>query len=259
MVTQNSCIGAVILAGGNVPPTLTAFCSHRALLRVNDRLMLEYLLTTLHAVPEILDTVVVAPVDAQDELSILPGNVIATGETLVENMQRGAAALRGEQLTHLLFVTGDIPLVTAEGMSDFIHASLASGGALTYPIIPQEACEARFPGAKRTYVKIKEGTFTGGNAIFTEASLLDDKQALIQDLYMARKNPLKLAGILGWATVARMLTGSLTISYLESVATRILQAPIRAIITRHAEIGFDVDKASDLAAVEQALALGENV
>lgn len=247
-------IGAVVLASGAVPQTLASHCSHRALLRLNGRYLLEYLLETLRDTTSIVGTALVIPTETHDQLSYLPGISVTSGETFVENMMRGVRALAEYSPSHILFITGDIPLVTPSGLNDFIHESIASGAALTYPIIPREDCEAHFPGAKRTYVRIKEGTFTGGNVILTKANLLDDKEALIQGLFAARKQPIKLAGILGWNTVIRMLTGTLTLPYLESVGTHLLDAPIRAIITHHAAIGFDVDKAVDLAAVERALA-----
>jgi molybdopterin-guanine dinucleotide biosynthesis protein A len=246
-------IGAVVLAGGRVPPTLAHLCDHRALLQLNGRYVLEYLLNTLSAAPSIVATAIVAPQETLPKLADLPGRKIATGETIVDNMRRGANALLEEGATHIIFITGDIPLITVEGLEAYIADSLRSGASLTYPIIPKSASEARFPGAKRTYVKLKEDTFTGGNAIFTVANLLDDKHQLILSLFNARKDPLKLARILGLSTVFRLLTGTLSLPYLEQVATRILQASARAIISRHAEIGFDVDKLDDLAAVERAI------
>jgi len=247
-------IGAVVLAGGRVPATLAHLCDHRALLQLNGRFLLEYLLNTLDATPSVAATVVVAPADALPPLSHLAGYRAAAGDSIVENMRHGANALVDEHVTHLLFITGDIPLVTSDGLEDYIAESLHSGAALTYPIIPRAACEARFPGARRTYVHLREGTFTGGNAIFTTADLLDDKHRLIQDLYAARKCPVKLAKLLGLSTVLRLLSGTLSLPYLEGVATRILGAPARAIVSSHPEIGFDVDKLVDLVAVERALA-----
>ena len=247
-------VGAVVLAGGRIPSSLAHLSAHRALLRADGHLLLDYLLAALHASPSIQASTVVAPAEALPELAALPGILTPAGDSLVENMQRGAKALAAMQPTHLLFITGDIPLVTPEGIEGYLAASLRTGASLTYPIIPRQVCEQRFPGAKRTYVRIREGVFTGGNAIFTTESLLTDKQALIQSLYAARKQPFRLAQILGFATVLRMLTGTLTIPYLERIATNLLGAPVAAVITPYAEIGFDVDKLADLEAVERALA-----
>jgi len=247
-------IGAVVLAGGHVPTTLAHLCDHRALLQLNGRYLLDYLLETLEATPSVVATAIVADAEALPPLSDLPGYRAAAGDSIVENMRHGANALVDENVTHLLFITGDIPLVTPEGLENYLLNSLGSAAALTYPIIPREASEIRFPGARRTYVRLREGSFTGGNAIFTVANLLDDKAALIQGLYSARKHPMKLAKILGLGTVLRLLLGTITLPYIEAVATRILGAPARAIISPHPEIGFDVDKLDDLVAVERALA-----
>ena len=254
MIREQVRIGAVVLAGGKIPASLAHLATQRALLRAGGELLLTPLLAALHATPSVCATVVVAPADALRELAVLPGQLAAAGDSLVENMRLGATTLAASAPTHLLFITGDIPLVTPAGIADYIDRSLHSGAALTYPIIPREVCAARFPGARRTYVRIREGTFTGGNAIFTTARLLDDQQALIQGLYTARKSPLQLARLLGFMTVLRMLTGTLTLPYLEQVASRLLHAPVAAVITPYAEIGFDVDKLSDLDAVERALA-----
>jgi len=253
-MTDTPRIGAVVLAGGRVPATLAHLCAHRALLQLKGHYLLEYLLDTLQATPSVVSSVLVADADALPFLAALPGRRVSAGDSIVVNMQRGARALADEQVTHLLFITGDIPLVTPDGVEAYIADSLRSGGALTYPIIPREASEARFPGAHRTYVRLREGTFTGGNAIFTVANLLDDKAALIQSLYTARKQPLKLAKILGLGAVLRLLTGTITLPYIEAVATRILDAPARAIVSSYAEIGFDVDKLDDLIVVERVLA-----
>ena len=239
-----------------MPPTLAHLCTHRALLQLNGRYVLEYLLAAVQATPSIAAAAIVAPAEALDHLAALPASLVAAGETIVENMRSGAAALADHHVTHLLFITGDIPLITPEGLASYLADSLHSGAHLTYPIIPQADCERRFPGARRTYVRLREGAFTGGNAIFSTANLLDDQHALIQRLYAGRKNPIALAKILGPGAVARLLTGTLTMPYLEQVATRILAAPARAIISRYPEIGFDVDKLDDLAAVETALAHG---
>ena len=254
MTTDSIRIGAVLLCGGAVPPSLAGHCRHRALLRVQGRLLLALLLDTLRKSARVFDSVVVAPAEALAELEELTARTAPSGGKLVETMQAGVAVLAPMQPTHILFITGDIPLVTVEGLDGYLHASLASGAALSYPIIPKASCEQRFPGTRRTYVKIHEGVFTGGNAILCSQQHLPQVYALVEDLYAARKNPLKLAHILGWPTVLRMLTGQLTLPYLEAVASRLLAAPVRAIITESAEIGFDIDKAEDLTAVERALA-----
>lgn len=66
-------IGAVILAGGQVPSSLRQYCSSRAQLRVNNKYLLDYLLTALQSAPSIAQMVLVAPATSLEELQHLPG------------------------------------------------------------------------------------------------------------------------------------------------------------------------------------------
>ncbi len=249
MNTTTPRIGAIVLAGGPVPKSLAHLCAYRALLPLGGRFIIEYILEALAGTPEVCATVAVVPAGARAALGQYAPQLVDAGESLMVNMARGAEALAGAEVTHLLFVTADIPLITTAALSSYLQQSLATGADFTYPIIPRADCEARFPGAKRTYVKIRDGVFTGGNAVFAGANFFEDKQQLIEDVYNARKAPLKLAGILGWGTLARFLGGTADLAKLEGVASRILGAPARAIISHYAELGFDVDKPEDLAAV----------
>lgn len=246
-------VGTVILAGGRVPASLADRCAHRALLPIASEPMLTYVLRAVRATPRLQAMAVVAHPEVLAAFPDLGDAAVPAGDSIVTNMRLGAERLAPHHPTHLLFVTGDLPLITPRALEAYLDASLAGGATLTYPIIPRAASEARFPGAKRTYVRLKDGTYTGGNAIFTTVDLLRDKQALIQDIYNARKQPQRLAGILGMHTVLGLLTGTLTLVRIEQVAARILGAQVRAIITPYPELGFDVDKPEDVQAVEAAL------
>ena len=147
---------------------------------------------------------------------------------------------------HLLLITSDLPLITAKAIDDFVRRSLGSGAEVCYPIIPKDSCERRFPGGRRTYVRLREGTFTGGNAVLTTRIFLERSQALIARLYAARKNPLKLAALFGIPFILGLLTGRLTIPQLEARASAIISGQVAAIISHYPELGFDVDKVEDL-------------
>ena len=55
-----------------------------------------------------------------------------------------------------------------------------------------------------------------------------------------------MAKILGFSTIIKMLFGKLTIKGLEDVASRAIGAPVKAIISDDAGLGFDIDKPEDL-------------
>ena len=78
--------------------------------------------------------------------------------------------------------------------------------------------------------------------------------------YESRKSVFKLAGMVGWGVLARVLAAQLVwpaavgIPTLESAVSRLLNGKLRAIVTSYVEIGEDVDKPEDVAAMEEILA-----
>jgi hypothetical protein len=239
-------IGAVVLAGGDVPEKLKPYCTHRALLKLNDRFVLDYLNDIIVSSKYISTCVFVTPVESHYFLSHLPGKLISAGNSIMDNIFAGFDALKDNNLDYIILITGDLPLLTIEGLNGFITDSIKSGGEITYPIIPKDICTQRFPDGKRTYVKIIDGIFTGGNAFLMKSDIIKDRAKLIQKLFNARKSPSALAKILGIATIIKMIFGKLTLKGLEDVASKAIGVPVKAIISNDAGLGFDIDKPEDI-------------
>ena len=75
----------------------------------------------------------------------------------------------------------------------------------------------------------------------------------LRQVIQNRKNPLALAGLIGLGALVKFVLGVITIRELEERVSRILGVTARALITNHAEIGFDVDKPEDLETALTAL------
>ncbi len=274
-------IAAIVLAGGEDSGELAAQTGivHRPLLEVGGR---PILLTTLAALRGAATVATVTLVGPEPVQAIAPADAVDArapeGDTFLGSITQGLAAAPASS-DHLLVITGDLPLITAEAIDDFVRHSLRSGAevprsaaadrrlglrlqtavpagglgrcgpsglGICYPIIPKDSCERRFPGGRRTYVRLREGTFTGGNAVLATRSFLERSQELIARLYAARKNPLKLATLFGLPFIFGLLTGRLTIRQLEDRASAIISGRVAAIISHYPELGFDVDKVEDL-------------
>ena len=69
---------------------------------------------------------------------------------------------------------------------------------------------------------------------------------LIGRLYAARKNPVKLAALLGIGFLFGLVTGRLRIAQLEARASQLVGGRVSAVISTYPELGFDVDKLEDL-------------
>src|SRR5690606_15700089 len=171
----------------------------------------------------------------------------APGATLVDNLRIGFAALPGAG--RILVVTSDLPLLTRPAVEDFLSRAAEAGGDFHYPIVERAVYEAAFPGSRRTWVRLRDGTFTGGNLFLAEARVAAGALDLVERFYANRKNPLGLARLLGLGTIAAYLFGRLTVARLEARVSAMVGSRGRALVTPYAEIAFDVDRPEDLAAV----------
>ena len=152
-----------------------------------------------------------------------------------------------------LLTSADAPFLTAEAVTDFVARCSQAGAALGYAVIPRAANEARFPTMRRTYARLADGEFTGGNLFYLRCDLWPAVERVLSRAYEARKKPWLLAQLLGPRILWRYFRHTITIAEAESRVTGLLGGACRAIITPYAEIGADVDDPADLAAARQLL------
>jgi hypothetical protein len=99
---------------------------------------------------------------------------------------------------------------------------------------------------KRTYVHLKEGTFTGGNLVVIDPAILVKHHLMIQRAVAMRKKPGQLARLLGVRLLIKFLLRTLSIHEIEARVAKMLGFKGAAIICPYPEVGIDVDKPSDL-------------
>lgn len=170
---------------------------------------------------------------------------VAPGRSFMESLRNGLDAV---STGTFLLVTADLPCLTTAALEDFVERSDVHA-ALNYPVIPIGLCEKAFPGMKRTTLKLKDGTYTGGNVALMSTELMQRAMPVLERAYAARKSPGKLAAIVGIGTLARVVLAkvfpkTLSLQSLERTVGRFLGVPVRAIETPFAEIGADIDNLS---------------
>jgi GTP:adenosylcobinamide-phosphate guanylyltransferase len=243
-------VTAVVLAGGDAKTEIVEATGirSRALIPVRGVPMLDSVCAALRAAVTVRDIVVVGDVPAPAGCAQVPDH-----GGFVENLFAGLdwAGDAGP----ILVSTCDIPFVTAEALDDLVIRGAALQVGIVYPIVPVERCYNRFPGVKRTSLRLREGRFTGGNAMLVDTAFVREHRERIAGAYAARKSPARLAMMIGPGTVARLI-GALTIfpnalqlAGLENTIGNMLGGHVRALITDYAEIATDIDRLSDLRAV----------
>jgi GTP:adenosylcobinamide-phosphate guanylyltransferase len=237
----------LILAGGEASPELFALAGQRerALIDIGGEIMLAPLLRAAReAFPEA--RIAVAASDTVHEAAReLDASIIAvpTGARMVDNLAAGAHALQSEQL---LVCSCDIPLVDSAALSELVRIARDRQLDIAYPIVSRAECERAFPGGRRTYARLKDGEFTGGNAVLLPRARVPALVELANVAYGARKNPAVLARMLGAGLMLKFATRTLCIADVEARASRVLGCRAGAAQMTHAAIAFDVDKPHDL-------------
>jgi len=196
-----------------------------------------------------LDRVCRAAAPIGDLVVVGGPNGLPAGQHFIESLSRGVNAVKSERM---MLITADMPDFTTEDLRDVI-ARTPDDAEIAYPIIPLAACEARYPGVARTSLRLREGTFTGGNVAVMHTASMKRSMAQMEQAYAARKSPVRLAAILGFGTLVRVILGrfapqTLPIPALERAATRALKSRVRAVITEAAALGTDIDKPEQYAA-----------
>jgi GTP:adenosylcobinamide-phosphate guanylyltransferase len=261
-------VGTIVLAGGKNSPELrdAAKQEFRALIDFQGRPLVEKALAAVRAAATVARVVLIGPPELEKAVEKdLYDILVPEGKSMVDNVFLGLEALgtgnreqgtgKGERATNkrrkALIISGDLPLVKAEAVEDFVEQALRSGADIAFAIVRRENYEARFPGGQRTYARLRDGAFTGANAMLVGRDFLVGHRQLIESAYAARKSPLRLVAILGPGFLLRFLLRRLAVEDVVRRAERILGGKGAAIESRHAELALDIDKPTDLEAAKR--------
>lgn len=238
---------AIVLAGRENAGKLKDMSTEQweAMIPVAGRPMLQWVLDAVNASTEVGRVIVVGPEDAlRDRVQCRDLSFAAPRGSIVDNVRAGLTQLPPDDM--VIIITSDIPLITGATIDGFLAECRAAGSAeLYYPILERHTMEGRYPTTKRTYAKLVEGTFTGGNFFVIRAGRVEQLAELADKFVGARKNVLQMASLLGWTFLVRLALGRAHLQQIVDKAVKVLGFPARAVISEQAPMGIDVDKPSD--------------
>uniref|UniRef100_A0A7C3DEP7 Acylneuraminate cytidylyltransferase n=1 Tax=Meiothermus ruber TaxID=277 RepID=A0A7C3DEP7_MEIRU len=230
---------AIVLAGGsaNDPLAQKFGVASKTLMPYRGRPLVEYTLEAL--IQAGLEVILLGP---STPLNPAPQRALPDHGSLLANLEAGIHAAKGHKV---LVATGDMPFLRAEAVRWVLENAPQAG--FVYTIIARSTIEQRFPGMRRTYARIREGAFTGGNLVIIDRDLFFTALPLLRRALELRKKPLALAQMIGFGTLIKVILGRADIAGLEARVSQIIGVPARALITPYAEVGVDIDKEEDLA------------
>ena len=246
-------VDVVVLAGGGKPEPLTEQegVSNKAFIKLHNKPILAYILDALHQASSINRIIVVGPQKDLQDLNQAGYVFEAAAEQggMLDNLAAGFNLIEGDK--PCLVVTGDIPLINAEVVDQFLALCKPFNFDLYYPVLSREACLERFPETERTYVRLKEGHVTGGNIGLVRPDWFLENKTRLEMFISYRKKPLKLLRILPLSLVFKYLLKTLSVNDLEYHLSRLLSLKAKAVFCDCVEIAVDIDKISDLEVVKK--------
>lgn len=241
-------VDAVILAGGS---GIEEGNPAKSMLPLGSRLMVDYVVDALKNCQSVENIVLVGPEELKSYYGPETRCLLALpGATLLESFMSGVDALETSS-PWILVCTGDIPFLTTEAVDDYLAQCQKQDVDFYYPIIRKETAERRFPGVRRTYASLREGSFTGGNLLLIRREIIQRCLSTAEEFVRLRKNPAALARLVGFGMLWKYFLGQLTIAEAERRVSHLLGVRGTAVISGYPEIGVDVDKPSDLELARQ--------
>lgn len=233
-------VNAVILAGDKEENG-----GSKALMRISSKYMIEYVISSLRESGCVSQIYVVGNEEIRDKVGNLVDGWVEASGGIMDNIRRGVELI-GDHETPCVISTSDIPMVKGEAIRDFVERCQLKSIDLGYPIIDKRLNDEKYPDVKRTYVKMKEGTYTGGNIVYFNPKVVENCTRKAEQLIEYRKHPLKMGKVLGFAFLIRLVIGNLPIGKVEDKVLKMFGIRGEAILTDYPEIGNDVDKPSDV-------------
>jgi GTP:adenosylcobinamide-phosphate guanylyltransferase len=227
---------ALVLAGQRDGDPLAEHSpqGHKCLLPVAGRPMIERVVAALLAARTV--EAIAVSIDRPKVLEAVPGfgELLARGRiTLLESKASPALsvlhALKGgaEQPLPLLVTTADHALLSPGIVQGFCRAADARSADVAAGLVSRRTIEAQVPVTKRTYLRFRDGGYSGANLFAFRTA----------------------AGLLLAAYFLRLYS----LEQVMARASRRLGCDAAAIVLDVAEAAIDVDKLSDLELVEQLL------
>jgi molybdopterin-guanine dinucleotide biosynthesis protein A len=245
-------INAVVLAGGPEDDVarLQPGAPNKAFVNIGGVTLVGRVLGALRGSSLVERIVVVAPPSVRGHPDLaLADELRPDGVRIRDSLRNGLEGFAGDDA--VLVVASDLPVLTSAAVEDFIMRANALDADVAYGCVEERVHLQRFPEVPHTWARMRDGTFCGGGIVAIKPRALPQLERFIERLGAARKHPFRLASLFGWDMLARFAVGRLSIATAEARATKILGAPVRAVVSPYPETAVNVDRVSDVALAER--------
>jgi GTP:adenosylcobinamide-phosphate guanylyltransferase len=243
---------ALVLAGsrpGGDPLAQHVGVSHKALIEVGGRSLIERVVGALAQVPQV-ERILIA-IERPQVLESLPGlhapkcpkpvTIVPAEATPSGSVGR----VLEREGTPLLVTTGDSALLAPDWVQDFLAACPEEADAAV-ALASMEAVHRCAPDTQRTYLRFADGAYSGCNLFFFQHPRAAHAVRFWTEMEAHRKSPLRMMRRLGLATALRYRLGSLRLQEAVARLETLCGARIRIVELSDGRAAIDVDKLADL-------------
>lgn len=156
--------------------------------------------------------------------------------------------------TPLLITTADHALLEPPTLEHFLAEARARGCDVAAGLVEEQVIRARFPDAKRTYIQLRGGAYSGANlfAFLTPAARRAAEFWVRAEQF--RKQPWRLAQAFGPLSLLLFLLRRLDLEAALGRVSQVMGIRVAAVLLPFAEAAVDVDKPADLELANRILA-----
>lgn len=250
---------AIVLAGGIPRPEDPLYTySHgesKALIDVAGKPMVQWVLDALGDSQHVRNVIVIGLSPKSEVTCKKPMYFLSNQGRMLTNIVSGVekSLELDKKNEYVLVVSSDIPALKPEMVDWLVETAMQTKDELYYGVCSREVMEARFPGSKRTYTKLKDVELCGADINVTHVRMAFEHLDVWERLIGNRKSPLNQASIVGLDTLFRVATRSITLDELVESACKRIGIKGRAIIWSDAEACMDVDKPHQLELLREDL------
>lgn len=251
---------AIVIAGGVPQPDDPLYPytkeTPKALLDICGKPMGQWVLDAL-CTAETVDHIVIVGLSEESGLTCEKTGAFITDQGgMLDNIRAGVekALEINPDAHHALLVSSDIPAITAEIVDWVVNSAMETDEDLYYNLVTRQVMEARFPDARRSFVRLKDVEVCGGDINIIRTMLVTGNDELWEKIVAARKNAFKQAALLGFDTLILLMLRLITLEGAVKKVTRRINLTGRAILCPYAEVGMDVDKPHQLEILRADLA-----
>ncbi len=250
---------AIVTAGGIPQPEDPLYTySHgdsKALVDLAGKPMVQWVLDALGDAQHV-DNVIVIGLSAKSGVTCKkPLHFLSNQGRMLSNIVAGVnkSLELDKKNKYVLIVSSDIPTIKPEMVDWLVEKSQETKDDLYYGVCNKEIMEARFPGSRRTYTKLKDMELCGADMHVSHVSMATEHLETWEQLIGNRKSPLKQASIIGLGIFFQVFTKSITLDDLAAKVSSRIGIQGRAVQFPYAEPCMDVDKPHQLEMLREDL------